>query len=298
MIPTGGDRVPRVERRRHDRADILSTSLLLDITTITVDPAYVEVSARRAARGGPLPESGRGYLVAMSLAVIGLLGVAAFWHTRTAAPQAARVRSGLIARVGDLTKQTDAAGRALERLREQVAADRDRALAASGADRELAASVRLLELAVGTAPVTGRGVTVRIADASAASEGTAVRVQDRDVQRAVNIAWSAGAEAVAVNGQRIGPLTAIRQAGDSILVDYRPVTSPYDIRAIGDPATLESAFTVSSASTRLRSIARSLGFGFDVRRSNRLELAGTSATRTAIARPLGTPTLDERSPAP
>jgi uncharacterized protein YlxW (UPF0749 family) len=297
MNPGDGDAVVRVERRRHDRSDFLSTSLLLDLTTITVDPAYVEASARRVARGEQSAQLRNGYGAAALLTVIGLLAAVAFSHTRSAAPQAARVRAGLVARVERLTKQTDAGDRVLERLRAQLAGDRDLALTASAADRELAESVRSLELAAGAAPVTGDGITVRIADAPAGS-AAAARVQDRDLQRAVNIAWSAGAEAVAVNGQRIGPLTAIRQAGESILVDYRPVASPYDVRAIGDPATLEAAFTLSSSSAALRAIAGSLDFGFEVKRSGNLSLAGTGTTRTEIARPLGTPEIQERSPAP
>ena len=61
------------------------------------------------------------------------------------------------------------------------------------------------------------------------------RVQDGDLQLVVNALWAAGAEAVSINGQRLGPTTAIRFAGEAVLVDFRPVTSPYEISAIGDP---------------------------------------------------------------
>jgi uncharacterized protein YlxW (UPF0749 family) len=207
------------------------------------------------------------------------------------------VRTGLVARVQQLTDRTDADGRDLERLRQDVAADRDRALAVSEADRQLAASLRSLEIAAAARPVAGAGVVLRITDAPASS-AAASRVQDRDLQRAANIAWSAGAEAVAVNGQRIGPLTAIRQAGDSILVDYRPVSSPYVVRAIGDPAELERAFTTSASSAALRAIARSLNFGFDVERSSKLELGGTATTRVVVAAPVGGKTTNEGPTAP
>ena len=62
----------------------------------------------------------------------------------------------------------------------------------------------------------------------------------------VNGLWAAGAEAVAVNGQRLTALSAIRSAGDAILVDYRPLTRPYVVVAIGDPRTLQSRFVAGA----------------------------------------------------
>ena len=57
----------------------------------------------------------------------------------------------------------------------------------------------------------------------------------------VNALWAAGAEAISINGQRLGPTTAIRFAGEAVLVDFRPVTNPYEISAIGDPDTLPAS---------------------------------------------------------
>jgi uncharacterized protein YlxW (UPF0749 family) len=296
MTPIDGGSEPPAERRRHDRSDMLSTSLLLDLTTITVDPAYVEAAARRAVQGEGPQDFRTGRAAAMLLLVMGLLVVIAFGHTRRAAPAAARVRSGLVARVQQLTSRTDADSRDLERLRQDVSSERERALAVSTADRNLAESLRSLEGAAAARPVTGRGVVLRIADAPAHS-ATAARVQDRDLQRAVNIAWSAGAEAVAVNDQRVGPLTAIRQAGDSILIDYRPVASPYALAVIGDPDALERAFTVSDSSAVLRTTARTFDFGFGIERSSKIELAGTSSTRVVVATPVRAGTDNGRSAA-
>lgn len=285
-----------VDRRRHDRADMLSTSLLLELTTLTVDPAYVEAAASRASRGQSAPTN-RHAATGLLLVALGLLGAIAFQHTREAAPEAARLRTGLIARVDQLTEQTEESHRELDRLREQIAADRDRALVASGADQELAASVRMLEFAAATSPVTGKGVVVTMSDAPATSDGAA-RIQDRDVQRAVNVAWAAGAEAVAVNGQRVGPLTAIRQAGESILVDYHPVVSPYRIAVIGDQAALERGFGTSDAMASLRAIANALDLNIEVGRDGAIVMGGTAADRASIARPVDAATSTERSPGP
>ena len=48
---------------------------------------------------------------------------------------------------------------------------------------------------------------------------------DRDLQVIVNGLWAAGAEAIAVNGQRLTACSAIRSAGEAILVDFRPLSA-------------------------------------------------------------------------
>ena len=50
---------------------------------------------------------------------------------------------------------------------------------------------------------------------------------DVDLQQLVNGMWTAGAEAISVNGHRLTSLTAIRGAGTSITVDYSSLTPPY-----------------------------------------------------------------------
>ena len=87
-----------------------------------------------------------------------------------------------------------------------------------------------LGLASGTLPVEGPGLVVRLDDAppdDAVEDplrgGTPVdgRVQDRDLQDLVNGLWAAGAEAISINDVRLTALTAIRSAGDAVLVDFR-----------------------------------------------------------------------------
>jgi uncharacterized protein YlxW (UPF0749 family) len=51
--------------------------------------------------------------------------------------------------------------------------------------------------------------------------------------------WASGAEGVAVNGQRLTSLSAIRSAGQAILVDFRPLSPPYDVVAVGDSKSMQ-----------------------------------------------------------
>ncbi len=95
---------------------------------------------------------------------------------------------------------------------------------------------RLRELAAGTGlgKVTGDGVVVTLVDAppqidpvtGKPSDDNPGVVLDRDLQDIANALWQAGAEAIAVNGQRLTATSTIRTAGGAILVDFRPVGQP------------------------------------------------------------------------
>ena len=103
------------------------------------------------------------------------------------------------------------------------------------------------EAAAGATPVEGEGIVMTIADPVAASsdaaqgslprDGASDRlrvVTDADLQLLVCLLWRAGAEAISINGNRLGVETSIRTAGNSILVGTTPIESPYHIQAIGD----------------------------------------------------------------
>lgn len=282
--------------------DILSTSLLIDVTTISVDPGYVEAAARRAAAGeDPSRPSRGGALFVAVVVLLGLLVGAAARQTRLRAPELARTRAKLVERIEALAEQTDEDGRRLDRLRRDLARERDRHLDATASGRDLSEQLARLEQEVGAVAVSGPGIVVRLSDAAAQDNGRSqpeepARVQDRDIQDVVNALWAAGAEAVAVNDQRIGALTAIRQAGDAILVDYRPVSSPYEVSAIGDPDVIEGAFARSQIAEVFRT--PELGWlGFSVRRAKQLDLPAASGSRVTVAQS-SVPTLPVQSVSP
>ena len=75
----------------------------------------------------------------------------------------------------------------------------------------------------GTSRVEGPGLRLTIDDAPndqvSGPGGSDGRILDIDLQQVVNGLWSAGAEAVSVNGERLTALTAIRGADKSITVN-------------------------------------------------------------------------------
>jgi uncharacterized protein YlxW (UPF0749 family) len=264
----------------------VSTSLFVDITTITVDPSYVAAAARRAADPAAKPARTTSLLaVGTLLAVGGLWGVAAR-QTRDRAPAAERIRTALAAEAEQRAAATDRLARQEAELRRQTAAAREAQLRQSAASRALADEVARLELAVGSSRVRGPGLVVTLTDSPDPEEGTRDgRVSDSDIQAVVNALWAAGAEAVAVNDERISTLTTIRLAGDAILVHHDAVVPPYVIRAIGDPDVLDPAFNGGPVAQRYRTFADLFGLGFEVARAERLELPATDGDQLRHAAP-------------
>ncbi len=97
----------------------------------------------------------------------------------------------------------------------------------------------------GLTNVRGSGVTVTMEDSTKSIEGVSdlntYLVHDEDILKVVNELKGAGAEAISVNDQRIISTSEIRCAGTTIIVNGERIGAPFVIKAIGDPAVLESA---------------------------------------------------------
>ena len=283
-----------------------SMSLLVDMVTNSLDSSYAEAAGRRAgapAGGVDAPATSRpGVAARRGVAVLLILGLGLL--TGTAAAQVRRrqasidgVRDRLVSDVRHRTAESDALSRQAAGLR--MAVDRERTAGLSAGDTGRAAAQQLvaLELAAGVLPVTGSGLVIHLDDAPTGSKeatargGTpgAGRVLDRDVQAAVNGVWAAGAEAVAVNDLRLTARTAIRSAGEAILVDYRPISPPYTVRALGDPAQLEPAFLDGAEGRQLASLAALYGLRLRVDRTRHQTLPASGPLDLRLARPQGGP---------
>ena len=109
-----------------------------------------------------------------------------------------------------------------------------------------------LAMLAGTVPVEGPGVIVTLKDNPEISNQkngvdlTTLQVMggiihDTDLLRVDNELFAAGAEAISINGQRVGPRTAIRCVGPVVNINQVAVSGPFEIQAIGDAATLDDA---------------------------------------------------------
>ena len=274
-----------------------SMSLLTTVMSNTLDEGYAQAAARRRESGrSELPRATRARLwLACGLVLAGVVVTLGAAQAREAAPTVAKEREELLERVGDGTEQLDALQARVDALRADVAARQRVALSDEDAER-----AELVALLAGASPVTGPGVELVVDDADGVADATAGgprddgfaqtgRVRDRDLQRFVNGLWQAGAEAVSVNDQRLTALSAIRAAGDAVLVDNRPLVPPYTLRALGDPDALLDAFDATPAGHYLVT----LGDDYDIRveRETRdeLRLPAAPSLTTRSARPLDAP---------
>lgn len=283
------------------RADA-SMSLLVDVMAHTLDEAYAERAAQRAGeRGGaPVPPPPhprrRSAMGLLSLVALGVVTGTAIGQVREGQQATTGLRADLAASAEKLTATSDELALRADSLRAEVEAVRDATLGSDADGRALTERLTALGLASGTAPVQGPGIVVTLRDAPDDNDpvaapgrpGTAPngRVQDRDLQDVVNSLWAAGAEAIVVDGQRLTARTAIRSAGEAILVDFRPLSSPYEISALGDAENLELEFLDGPSGRRLQTFQSLYGIVFDVRRADSLSLPGAAAPELRAARPL------------
>jgi uncharacterized protein YlxW (UPF0749 family) len=279
----------------------LGASLLDQVLAETLDPAYAQAARTREARAAgeeaPPSRRRRGQLaVALVLALAGLLAAVAYDQAAAGAQGREEVRSALVAEVESESATTDGLAADLESLRADVTAARDDALAATAVGQRARERVEDAELAAGALPVSGPGLLVTLADAEPDADEDPVggtteadprgQVRDGDLQLVVNALWASGAEAVSINGQRLGPTTAIRFAGDAVLVDFRPVTNPYLVSAIGDPATLRSRFLASPEVNALAVISETYGLRFEFAQEDELSLPAGSPPELRSAVPV------------
>ena len=172
-------------------------------------------------------------LVALSVGVVGFL-VAAQLGTTGGDTEllAAQSESDLTRIFSSLNEESAALRDEISQLRLELAAlqssaERER-LARDAARRQLTD----LQILAGVVPARGPGVAVRITDPDGAFEFEQLLDLVQELR-------DAGAEAIAVNGRRIGGTTAFSTRGDTVTVDGQEVSQPYEVLAIGDPATLE-----------------------------------------------------------
>ncbi|WP_328324419.1 MULTISPECIES: DUF881 domain-containing protein [unclassified Streptomyces] len=276
-----------------------SMSLLNNVMDHSLDDGYAEATARRRAEGSAgMPRSLRAKLgLAAGLVLAAVVVTVGAAQARVTAPVVAKERQELIDRIDSETSSADAKQKKVDGLRDSVGEQQRKALQKHGGDQG-----GLVALLSGATAVHGPGVKLVIDDAkdSSQSDGGGPRespgfsdtgrVRDRDMQQFVNALWQSGAEAIAINGQRLTALSAIRAAGDAILVDNRPLVPPYTVLAVGDGKHLLSEFDDSVGGQYLKVLKDS----YSIRTSSsdqadvRLPAAASLIVRTAKPKAAGT----------
>ena len=162
-------------------------------------------------------------------------------------------------------------------LQAAVKAGEDETARRSSAAQQVKAQLDEQRSIAGLTALHGPGLTVLLHDGSNPNDpgdrslGWTVHYQD--LQDIVNLLWASGAEAIAVNGQRIVPTTAFHYAGVNILVNNGSrLSAPYTLTAIGDPSALANGVADADQLAELKSRNRIYGLGLSWVRSTRLSV--------------------------
>ncbi len=273
------------------RSSTLATDLLVDLVTNTADHAYADAAARRGPDAPP-----RWFdrpAIVLGCLLVGFTLAIAYVHTHRSAPTAAKVHDDLVARV----EAAQSSGNALEARAQQLGLEINKARDKALPGTSLGAQLRRTELLAGATAAVGPGLRVQLGNPARPTTspdndprgttpiGGAQVLTDRDVRSVVNELWHDGAEAMSVNGVRLTPTSAIRFAGQAVLVDFAPITSPYTIDAIGDSDVLVTSFADSDVASRYHTLASADGISFSWSQQHKLHLPATAPATPRYASP-------------
>ncbi|MFB7125768.1 MULTISPECIES: DUF881 domain-containing protein [Streptomycetaceae] len=284
---------PSAPNGRYNRPDA-SMSLLTNVMDHSLDEGYAEAAAARGgARDSRIPGTLPGLLtLGAGLALVGAVVTVGAVNAHKAEPSLAKERDALIHRINDSNTSADRLQKQVQELRLKVDSTQQQALASGDADPGGVSG------AVGLGQVTGPGVKLVLEDAAGTGSGGNVdpragqgfsnsgRLRDRDLQLVVNGLWGSGAEAIAINGQRLTALSAIRAAGEAVLVDNRPLVPPYNIQAIGDGSKLLTAFEKDMAGQYLRLLQEQYGIKSTLSVQKNLTLPAAVGVTLRTAQPV------------
>ncbi|MGW0827138.1 DUF881 domain-containing protein [Streptomyces sp. NPDC002845] len=272
-----------------------SMSLLTNVMDHSLDEGYAEAAARKKAQGtGGMPKTVRAKLgLAAGLVLAALVVTVGAAQARIAAPALAKEREELIDRIERETSAADELESEVDELRDDVSARQREALKDDGGSEQ----GELVGILSGAVEVHGPGLKLVVNDSKDSSQGgdgdprgtsgfsDTGRVRDRDMQRVVNGLWESGAEAVSINGQRLTALSAIRAAGDAILVDNKPLVPPYTVLAVGDGQRLSTRFQDSADGLYLHALQENFGIRTAISAEDDLRLPAAPSVTVRTAQP-------------
>jgi uncharacterized protein YlxW (UPF0749 family) len=203
-------------------------------------------------------------------------------------------------RLVDLVRESQQSGDRLTVERDSMANEFESHHGGSpGADAALKAITdKSARLAVdaGLDPMRGPGLVVTLNDAQRDAEGRFPRdatpddlvVHQQDIEAVLNALWSAGAEGIQMQDQRIIGTSAPRCVGNTLLLNGRTYSPPYVVTAIGDPGAMQAALAAAPLVTLYKQYVVRFGLGYSEEPRAEVELVEhTEPVRMQFAKPAG-----------
>lgn len=267
----------------NDTLDRARMPLLTLVTQEALDRDYQAAASRRGAESPGRPGRRVGVVVVVA-AFAALVTVAAVQTSQNADVNDAS-RASLIKRVEALRGRVDTEQEQISALRGANTAAEDDLRALGSRLGRVQADRTSLGASTGFAVVRGDGVRVVLKNPRYADEDTEIR--DSDLALLADALWGAGAEAIAINGQRLTAVSGIRNSGVAVEVNGVGIAPPYTVLAIGDQRTLSANLVDSGAGLTFIGITQQFGYDFAMEKADGLRLPAASGTlpRLTSAKP-------------
>jgi uncharacterized protein YlxW (UPF0749 family) len=230
------------------------------------------------------------------VAVFGVLVSTAAVQTSRNADVNDAGRATLIQRIENQRDRVSRQQDRIARLRARNGAVGDRLTSLTASVEAVEARLGRLQVTTGFVPVEGQGVRVTVDDADTGDPNGIVR--DNDLALLVNGLWSAGAEAISVNGQRITAMTSIRTSGRAIEVNSVGIAPPYTVLAIGDRSSLQADFFETTSGLAFDGLTRRYGMAFEMDNEDELSLPAASSQLLRLRSVRAGVEGEEHQPAP
>ena len=166
-----------------------------------------------------------------------------------------------VVRIAELTSYVTSLEKERDILRAEVADLRERLSEVIDGKSVISTLQTELEVAralAGMTDIRGPGVTVVMDDSKKpvkpGQDANAFIIHDDDILKLANELLASGAEAIAINGQRLVATTEVRCVGPTVSINNTRTAPPIVVHAIGDPKTLETGLKMRGG------IAESLTF--------------------------------------
>lgn len=136
----------------------------------------------------------------------------------------------------------------------------------------------------GLDPAEGPGLVITLTDAHRDANGRFPRdaspddlvVHQQDIQAVLNALWSAGAEAIQMQDQRLIATSSPRCVGNTLLLNGRTYSPPYTVTAIGDVSAMQAALAAAPLVMLYKQYVVRFGLGYSEEPRTQVEVVGYS----------------------
>lgn len=176
-------------------------------------------------------------------------------------------RTPLVTTALDLQRQQDELKQQVLDLRASIADLEAAGEGGTSVTQQLNDRLQQAQVDAGLVALAGPGLVIRLSDSGVPVPPDAderdYMVSGTDVRTVVEELWLAGAEAVAVNNERVTVATAIVDIGGSVLVNSAYLAPPYQVSAIGPSDIFDRLTQAIGFVDFMRTRAETFGIGVD-----------------------------------